>query len=97
MASVTRVVTYKPRSTAIENEFELPLYERNVQVADLTATNAALLIDVVHTNLPEGVSLVFKVHERSDEEAKYIPDLDLKALQEQLREMDKEAAKRKDM
>ncbi|KRX50093.1 Sorting nexin-6 [Trichinella britovi] len=75
---------YKIGSTAISDQFELPKYERNVQIEDFFSSTGSLLIDIIKTDLPEGVTLNIKPHTAADEEYRYIPDLELKEQQKLL-------------
>ncbi|KRY38555.1 Sorting nexin-6 [Trichinella spiralis] len=75
---------YKIGSTAISDQFELPKYERNVQIEDFFSSTGSLLIDIIKTDLPEGVTLNIKQHTAADEEYRYIPDLELKEQQKLL-------------
>lgn len=81
------VVTYKPFSTITENEYDLKIYERNIQLYNLASYIAPVFIEVIQTSLPEGVNLSVHPHREEDDEIRYIPDLDLIDLKKQLEEM----------
>ncbi|OUC47411.1 hypothetical protein D917_06945 [Trichinella nativa] len=84
---------YKIGSTAISDQFELPKYERNVQIEDFFSSTGSLLIDIIKTDLPEGVTLNIKPHTAADEEYRYIPDLELKEQQKLLETVEAELRK----
>ncbi|KRZ71365.1 Sorting nexin-6 [Trichinella papuae] len=73
-----KCTVYKIGSAAISDQFELRKYERNVQIEDFFSSTGSLLIDIIKTDLPEGVTLNVKPHTKADEEYRYIPDLELK-------------------
>lgn len=77
----------KPGSQTVEEEYRLLVYRRFVQVDELLPTLAQVLLEVLHSSLPEGVKLKFTKYTEEDETEKYIPDKELKLLQEQLEEM----------
>ncbi|GAB1602650.1 39S ribosomal protein L48, mitochondrial-like [Argonauta hians] len=86
-AKSVRVSTYRPQSTVIDNTYDLQLYERNIEVRDLTNTALEPLISLLACHLPEGVTLRVRHHTADDEQDRYIPDRALRELQEQLDEM----------
>ncbi|KRX95592.1 Sorting nexin-6 [Trichinella pseudospiralis] len=73
-----KCTVYKIGSAAISDQFEFRKYERNVQIEDFFSSTGSLLIDIIKTDLPEGVTLNVKSHTKADEEYRYIPDLELK-------------------
>ncbi|XP_055337976.1 39S ribosomal protein L48, mitochondrial-like [Paramacrobiotus metropolitanus] len=86
-AESKRVTTFKPQSTLVEHEYDMVMYERNVQIGGVTISMLGLLLDTLNTTLPEGVTLTIKQHEPIDEEVRYIPDYELNALKAQLDEL----------
>nr|CAG4643668.1 EOG090X0MUO [Ilyocryptus agilis] len=78
------VQTFKPSSTLVENQYNLSVYERNVQVVDLEATIAPVFFHIIQAALPEGVRMTVKLHESADEEVRYVPDQELKQLKTEL-------------
>nr|SVE79291.1 EOG090X0MUO [Daphnia lumholtzi] len=79
-----KVQTLKPFSSHIENQYNLNIYERNVQVVDLEATKAPIFFHIIQAALPEGVKLTVKFHDDMDEEHRYLPDLELTQLKNEL-------------
>ncbi|XP_045614399.1 large ribosomal subunit protein mL48 isoform X2 [Procambarus clarkii] len=78
------IQTYKPKSAKVEAEYNLQIYERTVQLADLPSIMAPLFIDVIQAGLPQGVELTVLEHMPEHTKVRYIPDLELKDLQKQL-------------
>ena len=60
-----------------------------MQINDVPSTSLPLLCEVIHTHLPEGVSLAVKEPEEEEEENLYVPDLLMEELQSQIEELDK--------
>ncbi|XP_014782926.1 39S ribosomal protein L48, mitochondrial [Octopus bimaculoides] len=91
-AKSLHVSTYRPRSSVIDNTYELQVYERNVLLQDLANTALPHLISLFTGHLPEGVTLRIRHYTASDESNRYIPDRQLRELHGQLDEI---AASRK--
>ncbi|KAK4029206.1 39S ribosomal protein L48, mitochondrial [Daphnia magna] len=79
-----KVQTFKPFSTQTEHQYNLNVYERNVQVVDLEATKAPIFFHIIQAALPEGVKLTVKLHDDMEEEHRYLPDLELTQLKNEL-------------
>ncbi|KAI0243006.1 hypothetical protein LSAT2_009212 [Lamellibrachia satsuma] len=94
-ARTSMVKTFKPFSSKTENEYNLSLYERVVQVQDIPSTMAPLFLEVVQQNLPEGVSMTACEPELEEEKFRYVPDVILEELETQLEELDKAKEERK--
>lgn len=81
-----KLETLKHESIVIESTYELNLYERNVQIENISARLTSLLVEIVQRSLPVGVFL--SIHEHDDElheVSRYIPDHDLKEYQSELK------------
>ncbi|OQR76103.1 hypothetical protein BIW11_00647 [Tropilaelaps mercedesae] len=87
------VSTFVPQSTVVDKTFKLNIYERNVQVELLSGVSIGLLLDLVQKNLAVGVSVSVHKHLPEHEEIRYVPDLELESLQQQLEEIKKESSK----
>ncbi|KAL1236326.1 Large ribosomal subunit protein [Trichinella pseudospiralis] len=88
-----KCTVYKIGSAAISDQFEFRKYERNVQIEDFFSSTGSLLIDIIKTDLPEGVTLNVKSHTKADEEYRYIPDLELKEQRKLLETVEAELRK----
>lgn len=81
------VSTYKPQSTTVEETYKLNVYERNVQVTQLSGVTAPIFLEAIQAQLSPGVRLSVHKHDLEHEEIRYIPDLELEDLQKQLDEI----------
>ncbi|CAH2233896.1 uncharacterized protein LOC120627203 [Pararge aegeria] len=86
-AQQLKVQRYKPLSTAVESEYHLNVYERNVQVTDVPAWALGTLLRVSRALLPEGCTLNVHEHTPEHEEVRYVPDNELIDLKQQLDDM----------
>ncbi|KAL2725154.1 hypothetical protein V1478_007827 [Vespula squamosa] len=80
---VLKVQKFKSRSTVVTAEYNLNIYERNIQLADVTSTQCPLLIRILEDALPEGVTLNMTIFDPNMELKRYIPDkqlLDMKSM-----------------
>ncbi|KAG0710573.1 39S ribosomal protein L48, mitochondrial [Chionoecetes opilio] len=81
------IQTFKPRSIKLQADYHLQVYERNIQLADLPSITAPVFLEVIQAGLPEGVELSMHEHEPEHSEIRYIPDLELRTLHNQLDEL----------
>ena len=83
------IKTFQLFGSGIEREYSLKVYERVITVKNLKSTMSPLLFEIIQMNLPEGVQ--FKAAPPSEEEElfRYIPDLDLRQLKEEMNELNK--------
>ncbi|CAH2108282.1 unnamed protein product [Euphydryas editha] len=86
-AQQIKVQRFKPGSTAVESEYQLNIYERNVQVVDVPAWALGTLLRVSRALLPEGCTLNVHEHTAEHEEIRYVPDNELIELKQQLDDM----------
>ncbi|XP_003745848.2 uncharacterized protein LOC100909376, partial [Galendromus occidentalis] len=82
-----RVQTFKPQSTTVDKSYDLPIYERNVQIAMVPGFLLGTFIDLVQKNLAVGVTVNIHLHGPEHLEIRQIPDLELEALERQLEEL----------
>ena len=94
-AATATVKTYKPFSTNILNEYNLAVYERNVQVTSLPNTLAPTLIETLQQNTPSGVSVKVKQPDLQEDDFRYVPDLVLRELKSQLDDIDRDREERR--
>lgn len=79
-----KMATFHHGGTRVKTEFQLHLYERNVQVVNLRSVDAPILLDTIRTALPEGVQLSFHEHTQEHYEQRYIPDPFIDSLRQEL-------------
>ncbi|XP_034255338.1 uncharacterized protein LOC117653639 [Thrips palmi] len=78
---------FEPNSSKVAGEFNMKEYKRMLQLADLPATKLGLVIELLQSVAPPGVTCSVLQHSEQIEKDKYIPDMGIKALQEQLDEL----------
>ncbi|KAK2580499.1 hypothetical protein KPH14_006236 [Odynerus spinipes] len=84
-AQVLKIHKFKPQTTVVTAEYNLNIYERNIQLADVSSIQCPILIRTLEAALPEGVSLNIEIFDPALEEKRYIPDkelLDMKSMLE---------------
>ncbi|XP_014356798.2 uncharacterized protein LOC106709492 [Papilio machaon] len=86
-AQQLKVQRYKPRGTVVDAEYNLNVYERNVQVVDVPAWALGTLLRLARAYLPEGCTLNVHEHTVDHEEIRYVPDNELLELKQQLEDM----------
>ncbi|XP_071454269.1 large ribosomal subunit protein mL48 [Hetaerina americana] len=74
----------KQHSPVVDCEYEMTVYERNVQIVDVPSTVGAVFLDILHEALPEGVKVRVHEHQDEHEEIRYVPDLELIQLKTEL-------------
>lgn len=79
-----KLATYHEGGTRVKSEYQLHLYERNVQVVNLRSVDAPILVDIIRTALPEGVQLSLHQHTQAHYEERYIPDPFIESLRKEL-------------
>ena len=84
-----KIKTYQPFSSNLDKEYKLNYYHRVVRIQHLKSTLAPLLFETIQLNLPEGVQLNVKVPTADEDEFRYVPDIELNELKQQLNEMTK--------
>jgi len=93
------LTTYHVGGIRPKDTFNVQLYERNVQVANLRSIDAPVLLDVIQKALPEGVTLRIAEHTVEAAEARWIADPFIDQLRSELAEKaegkEAEAEKRK--
>jgi large subunit ribosomal protein L48 len=79
-----KLSTYLPGGTRIKTEYNLNIYERNVQVTNLRSIDAPVLIDSIRAGLPTGVQLSLHLHQQEDYEERFIPDPFINSIRTEL-------------
>ncbi|CAK1540525.1 unnamed protein product [Leptosia nina] len=86
-AKQLKINRFKPNGTAVDAEYHLNIYERNVQVVDVPAWALGTLLRVSRALLPEGCTLNVHEHTIEHEDIRYVPDNELLDLKQQLEDM----------
>lgn len=77
-----KIQKYKLGTTAVLSKYELKIYERHVQMLDVSSIKYSILIRALEASLPQGVTLNINAFDPKLEKKRYVPDkhlLDLKS------------------
>lgn len=74
----------RPKSSAVDAEYRLTVYERNLQLEDVNAPIYPVFLRIIRAALPEGVELTIQENTEDLEERRYVPDRDLLELKAEL-------------
>jgi len=78
----------RPESEVTDSQFTINIYERSLQIENLSAKMAPVLLEIVLSSLPAGVHMSTEEHDPLvHEESRYIPDLQLAAFKAELEEL----------
>lgn len=83
-ATSLRLDSYQPASEMVISSEVVKLHERTVQVKYVTTCALTLLIDAIMCAKPPGVVIRVGPHRLEDDDLRYIPDLQLQALEKEL-------------
>lgn len=81
------VETFKERSAAKDTSYTIKIYERNLQIKEATVTKLPILIEVINSTMPPGVSFHLNRHTKANEDKLYYKDSVLEKLKEDLQEL----------
>ncbi|XP_076230948.1 mitochondrial ribosomal protein L48 isoform X2 [Calliopsis andreniformis] len=84
-----KIKKYKTRSSVVESEYNLKLYERDMQVSNISAIKCPIFIRILEATLPEGISLHINMYDPEIQKKRYIPDKELLDLKSELDNMKK--------
>lgn len=84
-----KVKKYKKHSSITEHEYCLRLYERDIQVSNISVTKYPVFVRILEATLPEGVSLHIDTFDPELQKKRYIPDKTLVDLKIELNNMKK--------
>jgi len=87
--------SYRAGTSQVEQQYNLALYERVVQVDNLSSVTAPVFIQVLQANMPAGIQMTIKLVDEEEDNFRYVPDLTLMELQTQIAELDKAKEDRK--
>ncbi|XP_011175527.1 uncharacterized protein LOC105207654 [Solenopsis invicta] len=72
-----KIQKYKTGTTKIVSEYNLKIYERNMQLSEISSIKCSVLIRTLEAALPQGVTLNVNIFDPALEEKRYIPDKEL--------------------
>ncbi|XP_014218419.1 39S ribosomal protein L48, mitochondrial [Copidosoma floridanum] len=90
-----KIIRYKPKSTVVEVEYTLKLYQRNIKMSNVTSVGLPIFIRICEAGLPEGTLFDIFEHTEEHENARYIPDKRLLDMQEELASVGKPPKKKR--
>ncbi|XP_029174543.1 uncharacterized protein LOC114943136 [Nylanderia fulva] len=79
-----KIQRYKTGTTAIISEYNLKIYERHIQLSEVSSTKCSILIRALEASLPQGVTLNVDVYDSALELKRYVPDKELLDLKSSL-------------
>lgn len=88
-----KIVKYRPKSEMVDSEYQLKLYERNVQIGDVKTPLLPIFIDAITTACPPGVKLSIHEHTPEIAEVRYVPEYEVLELREKIDELNKQLGK----
>ncbi|GAB1868383.1 39S ribosomal protein L48, mitochondrial [Camponotus japonicus] len=77
-----KIQKYKTGTTAVLSEYKLKIYERHVQMSEVSTIKYSILIRALEASLPQGITLNINAFDPALEKKRYVPDkqlLDLKS------------------
>lgn len=75
------------KSTSVEQQYKLKIYERNLQIKDALVTKLPILIDIINITSPPGVSFNIDRHTEADDNRLCFKDSVLENLKKELEEL----------
>ncbi|EFN89809.1 uncharacterized protein LOC105181371 [Harpegnathos saltator] len=79
-----KIQRYKPKTSIIVAQYNLKLYERNIQLSEVSAIKGSILIRILEASLPHGVMLTVDSFNPEIEKKRYVPDKELLDLKSEL-------------
>lgn len=76
--------SYQPASELIANSDVVKTHERTLQIKYMTSCNAAIFTEAIMAGKPPGVVIRMAIHQIEDDDVRYIPDLQLQAMEKDL-------------
>ncbi|CAK9811206.1 39S ribosomal protein L48, mitochondrial [Anthophora plagiata] len=79
-----KIKKFKRGTTIIDSEYKLKIYERDIQVSNVTSIQCPIFIRILEATLPEGVSLCIDHVDPLLEKKRLIPNKELLDLKSEL-------------
>ncbi|XP_025837502.1 uncharacterized protein LOC112906791 [Agrilus planipennis] len=83
-----QVTTFKPLSEIVDTQYKFQIYQRTLQMLDVTSSVLPVFLRLIKSSLPAGITVEVVNHEDFHEEIRYVPDKELLDLKQQLEEME---------
>lgn len=88
-----KIKKLKKNSSIIDAEYHLKIYERDIQISNVSSTICPIFIRILEATLPEGVSLSIHEYDPILKKKCAIPNKELLDLKAELQEMIKDRTK----
>lgn len=88
-AKQLKVTRFKTKSTVIDAEYLLKIYQRNLKISNVSSVKLPIFIKVIEAALPEGVMLDIEEFSAEKDKFRFVPDKHLLDLKSELEEMQK--------
>ncbi|XP_043588476.1 39S ribosomal protein L48, mitochondrial isoform X1 [Bombus pyrosoma] len=88
-----KIKRYKKGGTIVDAEYDLKIYERDIQISNVSSIKYPILIRILEATLPEGVSLHVDKYDPSLERKRFIPNRDLIDTKKELEELNENRGK----
>ncbi|XP_003397059.1 39S ribosomal protein L48, mitochondrial isoform X1 [Bombus terrestris] len=82
-----KIKRYKKGGTIVDAVYDLKIYERDIQISDMSSIKLPILIRILEATLPEGVSLHVDKYDPLLEKKRLIPNRDLIDIKKELDEL----------
>lgn len=82
-----KINRYKKGSTLIDAEYNLKVYERDIQISNVTSIKCPIFVRILEASLPEGVSLTIDKYDPSIQKKRIVPNKELVDLKAALNEL----------
>ncbi|KAL7294714.1 hypothetical protein TKK_0012011 [Trichogramma kaykai] len=93
-AKETRIVRFKPKTTATEAEYVLKTYARHLVISNVNSVGLPIFIQVLQKKIPVGVTFEIEEYNSEKEAYRFIPDKQLLDLKQELGDMQAAKAKK---
>ncbi|CAK9823766.1 39S ribosomal protein L48, mitochondrial [Anthophora retusa] len=84
---------FKRGTTIVDTEYKLKIYERDIQVSNVTSIKCPIFVRILEATLPEGVSLCIDHVDPTLEKKRFIPNKELHDLKMSLQDIIAERGK----
>lgn len=86
-----KIKRYKTGTTVAISEYNLKIYERHIQMSEISSIKCSILIRALEASLPQGITLNVDVYDPAIERKRYVPDKELLDLKSSLDTLKKKA------
>lgn len=84
-----KVQRYKTGTTTVMSKYNFKIYERNMQLSEISSLKCSILIRALEAALPQGLTLNVGIYDPQQEKKRYVPDRELINLKSELETLKK--------